>query len=542
MKVCIIQPEYCLDHSRSEEFFRWELEALDRCDESMDIIALPEYSNIPCYAKVKEQMLWSFAQFTQPLLEKAAQTAKRCNAIVFVSCVHETPTGLRNGTIAFGRDGRQVGAYHKQHLVNSEMYNYELDKAYTWEHSEPTILEIEGIKFGFLICYDAYFYEAFANIARYDPHVIVACSHQRSDSHDALRTMHKFLAYNTNAWVIRSSVSMGVDAGVGGTSMVIAPDGTVLADMEGRVGMTCAEIDPHRRYLKPAGFGNPPDCHHHYVEAGRRPWKYRNGGAAIVPYEDWMGYPRVCAHRGFNTVAPENSLPAYGAAIAMGAEEIEFDLWPSKDGVVVSTHDKVLERVSTGEGNVWEHTYEELLQYDFGVKKNEKFAGMRICTFENILKKFAGHAIFNIHVKNAKDCVVTEEFVAEVARLIKKYDCERHCYFMSGAGYVLDILRRVAPQIPRCAGAGNLPYDLVEKALKYGCKKLQIFTPHLPELPENFVEDTCRRAHENGIRVNICQADTAEKTLAFLEAGCDTILTNDFGLIYNVVQSWKAAK
>ena len=45
-----------------------------------------------------------------------------------------------------------------------------------------------------------------------------------------------------------------------------------------------------------------------------------------------MPYPRVCAHRGFNTIAPENSLPAYGAAVAMGAEEIEFDLWFTKDG------------------------------------------------------------------------------------------------------------------------------------------------------------------------------------------------------------------
>ena len=39
-----------------------------------------------------------------------------------------------------------------------------------------------------------------------------------------------------------------------------------------------------------------------------------------------MPYPRVCAHRGFNTIAPENSLIAFGAAIALGADEIEFDV------------------------------------------------------------------------------------------------------------------------------------------------------------------------------------------------------------------------
>ena len=53
-----------------------------------------------------------------------------------------------------------------------------------------------------------------------------------------------------------------------------------------------------------------------------------------------MPYPRVCAHRGFSTIAPENSMPAFGAAVAMGAEEIEFDLWYTKDGEIVSIFDE----------------------------------------------------------------------------------------------------------------------------------------------------------------------------------------------------------
>lgn len=542
MKVCVIQPEYCQDHSRTEEYLQWELDALDKCDESMDIIAMPESSDTPCLARTGEQRLYSHHSCNARILEKAKAIAKRCNAIVFINARSTMENGmLRNSTFVFDRQGNLAGLYHKQHLTPGECTYPELEHEYTYEHEEPTIIEVEGIKFAFLVCYDAYFYEAFANIARYDPDVVVACSHQRSDTHETLRTMHKFCAYNTNAWVIRASVSMGVDAGLGGTSMVIAPDGNLVKGFNGEVGMFTAEIDPKWHYLKPAGFGGKLDAHHHYVDVGRRPWKYRIGGSAIVPYDEWMGYPRVCAHRGFNTVAPENTLPAYGAAVAMGAEEIEFDLWLTSDGVVVSMHDKDLDRVSTGTGFVWEHTYEDLLQYDFGVKKNPKFAGLKICTFEDILKQFAGHTIMNIHVKNAKAFEVTEEEIIQIAALIKKYDCERHCYFMSGAEYVLDIMQRVAPQIPRCAGAGSTkPYDLVEKAMKYGCKKIQIYTPDIDlYFGHDYVQETCRRAHENGIHVNICHADTPEKTVEYLEAGCDTILTNEFGLVYNAVQTWK---
>lgn len=540
MKVCIIQPEYSVDHSRSEEFLQWELDALDKCDESMDIIVLPESSDTPCLAHNQDERLWSYRNLNKRILDKAAQTAKRCNAILFVNARSTQENGmLRNSTFVFDRQGEVVGTYHKQHLTPGECTFPELEHEYSYQHEEPTIIEVEGIKFAFIVCYDAYFYEAFANMARYNPDVIVACSHQRSDTHEALRIMTRFMAYNTNAWVIRSSVSMGLDSPLGGTSMIVAPDGTLVAGFDSEIGMFCGEIEPHQRYLKPAGFGGKLAPHHSYVDVGRRPWKYRIGGAAIVPYDDWMSYPRVCAHRGFNTVAPENSLPAYGAAVAMGAEEIEFDLWPSKDGMVISTHDKNLDRVSNGTGNVWEYTYEELKQFDFGVKKNPKFAGMGVCTLEDILKKFAGQTVMNIHIKDSKLCFVTEEFVEKVAALLKKYDCERHCYFMSGATYVLDICRKVAPHITRCAGAGKIkPYDLVAKALEYDCKKIQIFTPDIPMYGPDYVAETCRRAHEHGIRVNICQADTTEDAIAYLEAGCDTIMTNEFNLINQTVKNW----
>ena len=36
--------------------------------------------------------------------------------------------------------------------------------------------------------------------------------------------------------------------------------------------------------------------------------------------------PHLCAHRGVSHACPENTLTAFGAAIAMGVQEIELDL------------------------------------------------------------------------------------------------------------------------------------------------------------------------------------------------------------------------
>ncbi len=541
MKVCVVQPAYSLDFGKSDELFNWEMETLDRCDESMDLIVFPEYSNVPSLAKTKAEMEQAYSKYNEPLMKKAAETAKRCGAVVFINGMYKTPTGLRNTTVAFDKNGNEAGVYYKQHLVPSEMYTYELDKEYTFDFSEPTIIEIDGIRYGFLICYDFYFYEMFSNIARYNPDMIIACAYQRSDTHDTLEMMSKFCAYNCNAYVVRSSVSLGEDSPVGGSSMIVAPDGSVLCDLKNEVGFKTAELDPKKRHLKPAGFGNPPATHHQYIEDGRRPWKYRPGGSAMVRFDSIMPYPRICAHRGFNTVAPENSLPAFGAAVALGAHEIEFDLWATKDGEIVSIHDCNLDRVSTGKGLVWDYTYDELAEFDFGVKYSPEYEGLRILKFEDILKKFACHTVMNIHIKAQDDInPLPEETLVKIIRLIEKYDCKKYCYFMTGNPAILGQLLDLAPDIQRCAGAScgpRLPKeDLVDKAIKYKCSKIQLFKPFFGENEPDYLEKAIKKAHDNGIRVNIFWSDDPEETKRYIDMGVDTVLSNDYQRNAAVIQ------
>ncbi len=528
MKVCIVQPPYSTDFSESEKYFQWEMDAFDRCDDSMDLIVFPEATDIPCMAHSAENVVESYTKFFDPLYKKAIETARRCNAIVFFNAHNKTEKGLYNTTFAIDRQGKLAGIYNKQHLTPKEVAVYHMVSDYSFAHSAPTVIEIEGLRYCFLTCYDFYFYEAFPTIARQKPDIIIGCSHQRSDKQSALETMSRFCAYNCNAYIVRSSVSMGAETDIGGGSCVVAPDGEVLLDMKSRVGMETVEIDPSQKYYKPAGFGNPPASHFEYVEAGRRPWKYRPAGSAIVLPDERMKYPRVCAHRGFNTVAPENSLPAFGAAVAMGAEEIEFDLWFTKDGEVVSIHDSTLERVSNGTGNVWEYTLEELRALDFGGKKDEKFEGMTIPTFEDILKKFACHCVMNIHLKTAGD---RPEYLDKVVRLIQKYDCEKYVYFMSGQDALLERLQREYPHITRCCGAGDGAWEIVDRAIRYGCKKVQLFKPY-------FNQEMIDKAHANGIVCNVFWSDDAKEAEEFLRMGIDTILTNDYHLIAKSVENY----
>ena len=529
MKAIVIQPPYSNDVSFSDVYFDFKLKKLDECDESADIIVLPEYSDVPCATSTLEETLFYHNKYIDTLLDKCIETAKRCKANVFVNALSKEETGYRNTTYCYNKNGELIGKYFKKHLPPLELNVLKLDSDYTFEFSEPYILESDGLRYAFLTCYDFYFYEAYANIARNNVDIIIGCSLQRSDSHDAIEIMCRHLAYNTNAYVIRSSVSFDENSKICGASMIVSPTGKVLENMYGKFGIGCAEFDPKEKYLKPAGFGNPDAPHYEYIEFGRKPWQYRPAGSAIIQNNEQLSYPRICAHRGFSTVAPENSMPAFGAAIALGTDEIEFDLWPTKDGEIVSCHDDTLDRVSNGHGKIYEHTYDELKKLDFGSKFSEKFKGLKIVLFEDILKKFAGHVIMNIHVKTLSD-VYDDKTMRKIVALIRKYDCAKYVYFMISHDGVVKQFKEYAPDIEICVGhLDERPWEIVDRAIELGAQKVQLFKPY-------FNQEMIDKAHANGIKCNVFFADEEEEAQKFLEMGIDTILTNEYNLISQVVK------
>jgi glycerophosphoryl diester phosphodiesterase len=70
--------------------------------------------------------------------------------------------------------------------------------------------------------------------------------------------------------------------------------------------------------------------------------------------------PLFAAHRGGAALWPENSLLAFGHALALGADYLELDVHLSRDGEVMVIHDATLERTTTGSGPVRERTAAEL--------------------------------------------------------------------------------------------------------------------------------------------------------------------------------------
>ena len=104
-------------------------------------------------------------------------------------------------------------------------------------------------------------------------------------------------------------------------------------------------------------------------------------------------YTVIMAHRGYSSIAPENTMPAFELAYKYGCRCIETDVVYTSDKVPVLCHNININNTARDkDGNVLPETinistisYEDTKQYDFGIWKNAKYKGTKMCTLEDFL-------------------------------------------------------------------------------------------------------------------------------------------------------------
>lgn len=230
-----------------------------------------------------------------------------------------------------------------------------------------------------------------------------------------------------------------------------------------------------------------------------------------------MNAKRFCAHRGLSALMPENTLPAFAAALTLGADEIEFDVRLTRDAQLIVSHDKTLERISDGAGELGNFTLAELKRLNIGIKRGWEIP---FCTAEEVFAAFAGKLTFNIHLKEHGE---EGYLIRELCRLTDKYQARGSVYF-AGSPSELAWMQRIAPEIPRAAI--QLPKDTVEifeMAQTYDCTRVQFW---LGMFDGALIE----RMHRAGISCNLYYADTAEDYRKYFDMGIDTLLTNRMDL------------
>ena len=133
----------------------------------------------------------------------------------------------------------------------------------------------------------------------------------------------------------------------------------------------------------------------------------------------------VAAHRGWCDKYPENTIPAFQAAIDVGVDQIELDVRVTKDGELVVIHDAAVDRTTNGTGLVNTKLLSEIKALDAGIKKGEEFRGVQVPTFIEFMELIKDHPTMTI---DSQTCQVTCALLCIGCSkdYQYKYECKHH--------------------------------------------------------------------------------------------------------------------
>lgn len=226
---------------------------------------------------------------------------------------------------------------------------------------------------------------------------------------------------------------------------------------------------------------------------------------------------RLLAHRGFSSIAPENSLPACELAGEYGYWGVEFDVFFTTDNVPVIIHDDTVDRTTNGVGKIEEMTFSQVqaLKIDFG-EKIEMYENLKVPTLVEYLETSKKHNI--IPIIEIKQGSSTNANLDKMIEIIKKHGFEENCivisFYKEHLTYVRSVNKKItlAPLIP-------ITTENIEFVLSLGNS---LIDPYSPTLTKELI-DQC---HSKGIKVITWTVDDITEKNRLMKLGVDFLTTN----------------
>lgn len=239
--------------------------------------------------------------------------------------------------------------------------------------------------------------------------------------------------------------------------------------------------------------------------------------------------PVAIAHRGGSEEAPENTLEAFGAAVALGYRYLETDAHVSRDGVVVAFHDPCLDGLTDRHGEIAKLTIAEIEAADagwvFSPDGGRSFPyrgrGVRIPRLEELLLRWP-HARVNIDPKHdgsveplvalidrlgAWERVCVGSFSDRRLRRVRALSRSQACTSMGPGAVAVARTLSLAGRIPRQGAV---------------CIQVPIRAGRIRIVSRRFL----RAAHRAGMPVHVWTVNERSTMHDLLDLGVDGIMTD----------------
>ncbi len=231
------------------------------------------------------------------------------------------------------------------------------------------------------------------------------------------------------------------------------------------------------------------------------------------PFLDHDG-PIAFAHRGGAGDWPENTMPAFAGAVALGYRYIETDVHLTADGVVLAFHDDRLDRVTDRSGIIEDLPWSEVRQALVDGREPIPLLEDLLTTWPEI----------KINIDPKHDAVV--EPLAEVLRRLDAI--ERVCIGSFSDRRIHRLEELLGPDL--CTSLG--PKGVARlRASSFGlgrrhpggrCVQVPVTAGGVTLVDRRFIE----RAHATGLDVHVWTIDEPDEMHRLLDLGVDGIMTD----------------
>jgi glycerophosphoryl diester phosphodiesterase len=231
-------------------------------------------------------------------------------------------------------------------------------------------------------------------------------------------------------------------------------------------------------------------------------------------------YPRILAHRGGGTLAPENTLGAIRFGAQMGFKGVEFDVMLAGDGTPVLMHDRTLKRTTRARDEVAHTPYAELARLDAGAWHGERWRGERIPRFVDAAQLCRSLGLWvNVEIKPAYGFERrTGEAVARAAAELWR-GAALPPVLSSFSPLALGAAREAAPQLPRGLLLTRLPPHWREMLRDLECAALHA---NHRTLRQRVVQE----AHAAGCSVLVWTVNDRRSARRLFAWGVDCLVTD----------------
>ena len=243
--------------------------------------------------------------------------------------------------------------------------------------------------------------------------------------------------------------------------------------------------------------------------------------------------PLLIGHRGYCSLAPENTLPSFKLALEAGADLVELDYQHSKDGVPMVIHDRVLDRTTDARKKwkrrrikVSQKTAAEIQTLDAGSWFAGKFFfGAKVPTLIEALDFICGHGGVPLIEHKSGDAET-------LAKMLRERQIVNQVVIISFNWKFLWELHALEPTLilgalgpPARLSHGRRPLH-PRRQLSSRLKDIANTGATIAVWNRKASKRSIQIAHERGVKVWVYTVDAARVARQLLKRGVDAIITN----------------